>query len=283
MTHLVILTGLSGSGKSSALNALEDLGYYAIDNLPIKLLETFLELVSASGSEINKIALVMDLRDQSFAQNYPTVFKRVLDSNKNVEIVFFDASDETLTRRFNETRRKHPVSASSVEEGIRAEREALADLKDIATTVFDTSDMHIHELKKKIIERYAYEQTNEMQIRFISFGFKHGAPKNCDIILDVRFLSNPHFVRELKELCGKDKAVQDFINQDDRAEEFFKRTVDYLDFLIPNYKKEGKRYLSIGIGCTGGQHRSVYMAEKLAQKYSKNGPSSSEHKDLSRN
>lgn len=287
MNRLVIVTGLSGSGKSTALNALEDLDYFAIDNLPIKLLETFIELASKGESRISRIAIVMDLRDKDFLSQYPSVLSRVLDKYRGVEILFLDSSDEQLIKRFSETRRKHPLSKESVIEGIDKEREALDELKGMATSIVDTSDLNVHDLKKRLTESYASLESSGMQIRLISFGYKHGTPKNCDLILDVRFLNNPHFVSELREFTGLDSAVQDYINQDERADEFYKKTLDYLQFLIPNYAQEGKRYLTIGIGCTGGKHRSVYMADKLykalSQSLSTPYAVSIEHQDLDLN
>lgn len=263
LSKLVIISGLSGSGKSSALNALEDLDYYAIDNLPIKLFEKFTELLEGGGTEFSKIALVMDLRDSAFVENYPFVFRKVLKNFRGSEILFLDANDEVLTRRFSETRRKHPLSNVSIIEGIEKERKLLGDLKDLATSIIDTSTMDVHALKKRIIEQFAAPGTQKMQIRFVSFGFKNGVPKNCDLLFDVRFLNNPHFVPELRANTGLDDAVQKFILKDIRAEEFLNRTTDYLKFLIPHYATEGKTYLSIGIGCTGGKHRSVFMAKEI--------------------
>jgi len=263
MNRLIIVTGLSGSGKSTALNALEDLDYFAVDNLPIKLLETFIELASKGESRISKLAVVMDLRDKDFLNEYPTLLPKVLEKHQGVEILFLDSADEQLMQRFSETRRKHPLSKESVMEGIERERTALDELKGLATSIIDTSDLSVHDLKKRLTERYASVENSGLQIRVISFGYKHGTPKNCDLILDVRFLNNPHFVPALKAFTGLDSEVQKYIDQDNRANEFFSKTLDYLQFLIPNYAQEGKRYLTIGIGCTGGKHRSVYMADKL--------------------
>ncbi|MBN8555129.1 MAG: RNase adapter RapZ [Deltaproteobacteria bacterium] len=284
LSKLVIISGLSGSGKSSALNALEDLDYYAIDNLPIKLFEKFTELLEGGGTEFSKIALVMDLRDSAFVENYPFVFRKVLKNFRGSEILFLDANDEVLTRRFSETRRKHPLSNVSIIEGIEKERKLLGDLKDLATSIIDTSTMDVHALKKRIIEQFAAPGTQKMQIRFVSFGFKNGVPKNCDLLFDVRFLNNPHFVPELRANTGLDDAVQKFILKDIRAEEFLNRTTDYLKFLIPHYATEGKTYLSIGIGCTGGKHRSVFMAkeifDRLKSSLGKIHPIVLEHQDL---
>ncbi len=284
VTKLVIISGLSGSGKSTALNAFEDLDYYAVDNLPIKLFENFAELISGPTSKFSKIALVMDLRDSSFVDEYPVVFRRVLPNFKNAEILFLDSSDEVLTRRFSETRRKHPLSHGSVVDGIAKERKLLTDLKDLATTLIDTSAMDVHSLKRRIVEQYGGPGMDRMQVRFVSFGFKYGTPKNCDIVFDVRFLSNPHFNAELRDQNGLDKSVGDFIASDPRAKEWVDRTKDYLKFLVPHYAAEGKAYLSIGIGCTGGKHRSVYMANRLAEelKASKglDFPIAIEHQDL---
>jgi UPF0042 nucleotide-binding protein len=284
LNKLVIISGLSGSGKSTALNAIEDLDYYAIDNLPIKLFEKFSELLEGGGTEFSKIALVMDLRDSAFVENYPFVFRKVLKMFRGAEILFLDATDEVLTRRFSETRRKHPLSNVSILEGIAEERKLLGDLKDLATTIIDTSAMDVHALKKRIVEQFAAPGSQKMQIRLVSFGFKNGVPKNCDLLFDVRFLSNPHFVPELRSNTGLDKEVQEFISKDPRSEEFMARTTDYLKFLIPHYATEGKTYLSIGIGCTGGKHRSVFIAKeiynRLKASLGSNHPLVLEHQDL---
>lgn len=264
-SKLLIISGLSGSGKSVALNALEDLDYYAIDNLPIKLFENFVDLFVSPGSEARKIALVMDLRDSSFLSHYPVVFRRALKALPSSEILFLEASDETLIRRFSETRRKHPLNPQNIAEGLQQERKLLSELKDLATTIIDTSDMDVHTLKRRMIEQYSAPGAHKLQIRVVSFGFKYGPPKNCDLIFDVRFLSNPHFEPTLRHHTGRDSEVEGFLLKDPRTHEFIQRTTDYLKFLIPNYAQEGKTYLSIGIGCTGGKHRSVYIAESLGK------------------
>jgi len=284
LSKLVIISGLSGSGKSTALNAFEDLDYYAIDNLPIKLFEKFAELIVGANSEFSKIASVMDIRDSAFVENYPLVFRKVLPMFKNAEILFLEASDDVLIRRFSETRRKHPLAPGSISDGIAKERKVLGDLKVLGTTIIDTTTMDVHSLKKRINDQYGVQGSGLMQIRIVSFGFKYGTPKNCDLIFDVRFLSNPHFNADLRDCTGLDKSVADFIEKDHRAEDFLKRTTDYLAFLIPHYASEGKTYLSIGIGCTGGKHRSVYMANRLAEELSQSGkspyPILVDHQDL---
>lgn len=266
MNKIVIISGLSGSGKSTALNALEDLDFYAIDNLPIKLLEKFLELLSAGSPEINKIALGMDMRDQEFVKHYKNVFEIVLRTHPALEILFLDSNDESLQRRFSETRRKHPASKTNVAEGIQKERVALGELREMAHVVIDTSTMDVHQLKKRVTEQYSMAESGLLQVRLISFGFKYGLPKSSDLMLDVRFLNNPHFVTDLRGSSGLETSVQKFIQGDPRFSEFVDKTIDYFKFLIPQYRREGKRYLSIGIGCTGGKHRSVYVAELLAER-----------------
>lgn len=283
LSKLVIISGLSGSGKSTALNAFEDLDFYAVDNLPIKLFEKFAELLQTSN-ELTKVAMVMDLRDRNFAPNYSTVFRKVLSQFRTSEIVFLDANDEVLIRRFSETRRKHPLSNVSVSEGIAEERKVLSDLKDLAATIIDTTSMDVHALKKRIGEQFAAPGTQQMQIRVISFGFKYGVPKNCDLMIDVRFLTNPHFVAELREKSGLDKEVQEYIIKDARASDFLNRTQNYLEFLVPQYANEGKTYLTLGIGCTGGKHRSVFLAKELGDRlkatFGTQFPISVEHQDL---
>jgi len=265
LNKLIIISGLSGSGKSSALHAFEDLDFYAVDNLPIKLFEKFLEVVEAGSGELSKVAMVMDLRDRDFADTYPTVFRKILSRYKGAEILFLDATDEVLTRRFSETRRKHPLSSQSVAEGIMAERKILGDLKDLATVLIDTSAMDVHQLKKRIGEQFGAQGNQRMRVRLVSFGFKYGPPKNADLLIDVRFLSNPHFVPELKDASGLDAPVAAYIKGDPAFQDFLTKTQDYLKFLIPHYAQEGKSYLTIGVGCTGGKHRSVFLAEEIGQ------------------
>jgi UPF0042 nucleotide-binding protein len=270
-----------------ALNAFEDLDYYAIDNLPIKLFEKFVELFLSSNIEVSKFALVMDLRDSAFVQNYPVVFRKALSVVRGAEILFLEASDEVLIRRFSETRRKHPLTPQNITEGIHQERKLLADLKDLASTIIDTSEMDVHSLKKRIATQFAAPGSHQMQIRLVSFGFKYGTPKNCDLLFDVRFLSNPHFIPELREFTGLNPEVQEYVLKDPRTKDFIEKTVSYLNYLIPHYAAEGKSYLSIGIGCTGGKHRSVFMAGKIAeslnQEIKKLYPVTIEHQDLRSN
>jgi RNase adapter protein RapZ len=266
INQFVIVSGLSGSGKSTALNALEDMGFYAIDNLPIQLLEKLTQLFLAGPSDIQKIAIVMDLRDSAFIKHFPEAFRQVRRDFPKAEILYIEASDEVMTRRFSETRRKHPLSTQSVAEGIARERRLLSDLKDFATTIIDSSDMTVHDLKQRINDQFSGTSPLGMQIQFTSFGFKYGIPPNCDLLFDVRFLHNPHFVSELRDLTGLDKPVQDYILNDSRTTAFIEKTTEYLRFLIPEYAKEGKTYLSIGIGCTGGKHRSVFLTQTLAER-----------------
>ncbi len=268
MNQLVVITGLSGSGKSTALHALEDLDFYAIDNLPIKLLDKFIELIFSGAQDFPKVALVMDLRDQEFLENFERIFLQAKSNLPNVDILYLDADEEVLVRRFSETRRKHPLSPKDVPNGIKKEIQLLQTLKDLSTIHLDTSKMDVHQLKKRIAEQFGTPERSKLQVKFQSFGFKYGSPKNCDLLIDVRFLNNPHFVPELRAQSGLDAAVQDYIKLDSRLDDFLSRTIDYLEFLIPQYALEGKRYLSVGIGCTGGQHRSVFIAEILAQRLS---------------
>ncbi len=263
MTKIVIITGLSGSGKSTALHALEDLDFYAIDNLPIKLLPKLVELVTSTEGK-RGFALVMDLRDPEFATNFRSTFESALQTHPELEILVLESSDECLMRRFSETRRKHPASSQSVTEGIRKERELLHELKELSTAVIDTSEMDVHRLKQRVSEQFGGALSHKLQIRIVSFGYKYGNPKNCDLLLDVRFLKNPHFVPQLKANTGLDADVQQYIETDPRFEEFIEKTCSYLEFLIPQYYSEGKKYTGIGIGCTGGKHRSVFSAITLA-------------------
>ena len=266
INKLIIITGLSGSGKSVTMNALEDIGYYVIDNLPIKLFEKLSALLLDGSSEIEKLAIAMDLRDQSFILHYPEVFKKLKEKFQDSEILFLEANDETLLKRFSETRRKHPANQDSVAAGIATERKLLINLRHISNTSIDTSNMDVHSLKRRIQSQFSKPETQSMSISILSFGFKHAMPKNCDIVLDVRFLQNPHFEAELRDLTGLDEAVKTYIKKDGRAEEFLQKTLSFLEYLIPQYAHEGKTYLTIAIGCTGGKHRSVYVASELSER-----------------
>ncbi len=266
--RFVILTGLSGAGKSQAIRALEDLGYFCVDNLPVFLLQSFAEGVESGGTTAQPSAVVADVRDRNFQKEFPAIL-RTLRSKKalGARVIFLEATDEALVRRFSETRRPHPLAPDrSVLEGIVEERNHLAGIRATADYVFDTSNLTVHELRKSFMELSVEHTSAELVLTVLSFGYKFGVPLESDLLFDVRFLTNPHFDPKLRELNGLDSQVQDYLDKLKPTHEFLDRTTELLDFLIPEYRAEGKRYLTISIGCTGGRHRSVSIAEALAAK-----------------
>ena len=283
MTSLVIISGLSGSGKSTAMNVLEDLGYYCLDNLPLALLPKFIELCESSQGEINKVALAVDAREGLFFDRAPEEIKELRDKGHPVDLIFLDSSDTVLRKRYNETRRRHPLSVDgSIAEGIAREREMLKDLKSLSDFTIDTTDFNVHQLKEVIKGRYERADTNKLQINILSFGYKHGYPYDADMIFDVRFLPNPFFIDELKDLTGLDEKIKDFVLNKEDTKEYMKKLTDFLEFLIPRYEKEGKAYLTIALGCTGGKHRSVVLANELAQYFERLSPVT-RHRDIKKN
>ena len=268
----MILTGLSGSGKTHAVRALEDLGYFCVDNLPTQLIPTLAELASRDDTGLEKIALVVDVRERNFLRQFPRVFEK-LKASPGVKptLIFLEASHAALVRRFSETRRPHPMAPDrSVAEGIREEREKLNDIRSMADMIVDTSELTVHELRD-IFMRMSRDGRGraEMVVTLLSFGFKHGLPEDADLVFDVRFLPNPHFVDSLRRLTGRDRAVVRFMQKHDETGEFIKRLTSFLQFSLPQYVKEGKAYLTIAIGCTGGRHRSVMIAEALKRSLAK--------------
>ena len=270
---IIIITGLSGSGKSTAVAAFEDAGFYCVDNMPVDLLPKFLELPIESDSELKGLAFVMDLREKGFLTKYEAIFDSLKQKGYNFEILFLEANEQILQQRYSQTRRQHPVSqGKSVLAGIRAEREMLEDLKKAADNVINTSHYNVHELKS-IIFNIAQKSINlaPMRINIVSFGFKYGVPHDADLIIDVRFLANPYFVPELKALDGKSPNVKNYVLNSEEARKFLDKYFDLLDYLIPLYEKEGKAYLTIAIGCTGGRHRSVVIAQVIFNHIKKPG------------
>jgi RNase adapter protein RapZ len=269
---VVVVTGLSGAGKSTALRALEDLGFFCVDNLPTALAPNAVELCERGG--MTRVALGMDVRVRAFLGEVGMVIAKLEDGGRReVQVTFFDASDETLLRRFSETRRPHPLSAGvgeggalAVLDGVRIERERLSPLRALATRVFDTTDRSVHELRREVIEQFGPGSGGapRMVTRIVSFGFKFGAPVDADFVLDVRFLKNPYFVNELRLLPGTDKSVHDYVLAQEGARAFLAKTVDLFEFVLPRCEREGKSYLTIAIGCTGGRHRSVVLSEEMA-------------------
>jgi len=267
MVHFVVVTGLSGAGKTQALRYLEDLGFFCVDNLPPALISKFAELCSQSDGKINKVAVVMDIRGGEFFDSLAESLLFLQSNNYHYQVLFLEAEDETLIRRFKESRRRHPLSGEgSILEGIEAERERLHQIRLHADKIINTTDLTPQQLKQEIHEHFVGQKTSEnLIIRIISFGFKHGLPLDVDLLFDVRFLPNPHYIPELRDYTGTERAVRDYVLQWPVATEFLDKLQDMLEFLIPLYIKEGKTHLVIGIGCTGGQHRSVVVAERLGE------------------
>ena len=271
--RFVIVTGMSGGGKSTALRMLEDVGFYCVDNLPVPLIEKFVELIAMPNSEVGKVALGLDVRaDQPF-EDAQKVLEKLKENGYSFEILFMEASDQVLLKRYKETRRMHPLSPDGrVEDGILKERKILQDIRSKADYVIDTSKLLTRELKEEIDRIFVKnEEYNSLMITILSFGFKHGIPADADIVFDVRFLPNPFYIDELKYKTGNDKEVQDYVMSFPEAETFIDKLCDMLSFLIPNYVKEGKYQLVIGIGCTGGKHRSVTLANRLYSRLKNKG------------
>jgi len=263
--RFVIVTGMSGSGKLTAMKMLEDMGFFCVDNLPVPLIEKFIELANTPGSEITKVALGLDVRaDQKFADAFKEL-ERLKKNGLSYELIFMEASDKVLVKRYKETRRKHPLAGDgSIEEGIEKEREILKKVRKKADYVFDTSNLLTRVLKKELEKIFVENaEYNSLIIRVVSFGFKYGMPNDADLVFDVRFLPNPFYIDELKKKTGNDAPVHDYVMGFPEAGEFLDKATDMLDFLIPNYIKEGKNQLVIAIGCTGGRHRSVTLANEL--------------------
>jgi len=283
MTNLVIISGLSGSGKSTAVNVLEDIGYYCVDNIPPTLLPTFIELCENSDKEISKVALVIDIREGIFFDSAPGVIKEFKKKGYPVDIIFLESSDTTLVKRYKETRRKHPLSPDgNILEGISKEREMLKELKELSNYTIDTSELNVHQLRDIIKNKFDKSNTQNMLLNIISFGYKHGIPHDADMIFDVRFLPNPYFVESLKNLNGTDRQVLDFVMNKEECIECIEKLTEFLEYLIPNHEKEGKSYLTIAIGCTGGKHRSVVIANKLGEHFDNLSPIT-RHRDISKN
>lgn len=262
---IFIITGLSGSGKSTAMAALEDAGFYCIDNMPVDLLPKFLEMPLERDSEISGITLVMDLREKGFLAKYSVVFSELKKTGYYFEILFLEAEEEILVQRYSETRRQHPMSTGkSLLDDIRLEKKQLQDLRSAADLVINTSKFNVHELKSKILDIAQKSKKNvPLSINVLSFGFKYGIPYDADLIMDVRFIANPYFIPELKELDGEAQAIKDFVLDHNDTSAFLEKYLDLLDYLIPLYEKEGKAYLTIALGCTGGRHRSVTIARTI--------------------
>jgi RNase adapter protein RapZ len=263
---VVIITGVSGSGMSSALKAFEDLGYFSIDNLPVQLIPTFVRLCDES-TEIDRTAFVVDVRSREFLGMFPRIHAELREKGVNVTVLFLDADDDVLMRRYSETRRPHPLPDQDVVAAIRVERELLSEIRAVADIVIDTSEHSVHTLRDVIKDRFAEKTSaHELNVTISSFGFRHGLPRGLDMLFDVRFLPNPHFIPELRAFTGKDAAVVEYLRSESEVEETIKRLVDLLTYLLPRFQREGKSYLGVGIGCTGGRHRSVMVAEAINER-----------------
>jgi RNase adapter protein RapZ len=280
-SQLVILTGLSGSGKGSVLNTFEDLGFYCVDNLPVALIPMFSELYGNSAGEIERAALLVDVREGEQIEKLPGIYRR-LSSEHPATLVFIEASDEVLMRRFSETRRPHPLGRSySVLEGIREERRRMAPIRRLADIVIDTSKFNVHELRQFITDRFQSQSQRPLLVSVVSFGFRYGIPADADLVFDVRFLPNPHFVPKLRPYSGRDARVARYIRSFPQTGEFLRRIESLLSYLIPHYIAEGKSYLTVALGCTGGRHRSVTLAEVVRRVLKKKGYSTKVvHRDL---
>jgi len=269
-THrIVVVTGLSGAGKSTATKALEDLGFFCIDNLPVMLLPKLLELVShGTSDEVQRLAIVVDAREGRFLDSTPAALEEVRREGHQLEVVFFDCADDALMRRFSETRRRHPLSPEgSVQEGIALERGMLTQLRALADQIVDTTRMNVHELRDVITAKFGGPgQDDKLNLTLLSFGFRNGIPTASDLVFDVRFLPNPYFVEGLKAHPGTDPRVAAWVLERMQTQEFLARLESLLQFLIPQYRAEGKSYLTVSIGCTGGRHRSVALAEELGRR-----------------
>lgn len=271
--RFVVVTGMSGGGKTTALKMLEDAGFYCVDNLPVFLIEKFVELSSMPNGEINKVAMGLDVRAGQSFSDITQILKELKEKGYSFEILFMDASEAALIKRYKETRRVHPLAVDGrVEEGVRKERKILEQIRQNADYVLDTSKLLTRELKEELDRIFVKnEEYNSLMINVMSFGFKHGIPADADLVFDVRFLPNPFYIEELKHKTGNDQEVQDYVMSFQESEEFMTRLVDMIQFLIPNYIKEGKYSLVIAIGCTGGKHRSVTLANELYKRMENQG------------
>jgi len=270
--RLVVVTGLSGSGKSTAIHVLEDLGFYCIDNLPIALIPRLVELWETSRDEVRRVALGIDVRARHFLAEFPRVFDELRAQDVALEVLYLEASDDVLVRRFSETRRPHPADqGGGIADGIRREREKLHGLRELADRILDTSAFTVHEFRSALRDLVDRPEPGTMTIGLLSFGYKYGLPTDADLVLDCRFLPNPFFVEGLRDKTGSDPAVADYVLGRDETQEFVQRLVDLLEFTLPRYRREGKSYLTVALGCTGGRHRSIVLVEELRRRLQEGG------------
>jgi len=286
MERLIVITGLSGSGKTLAADCFEDLGYFCVDNLPVGLIAPFRKLVERSREPVKRAALVIDARGRAFFEKLPEILHELRDEQAPVELLFFDCANDVLKRRFSATRRPHPMAGDgdTLEQAIERERAAVGPLHDLADRIIDTSEFTAHQLRKFL--KNAYEVSTEAavpRVNVVSFGFKYGVPAEVDLVFDVRFLPNPYFVESLRPLDGRDPRIRDFLDESAVTGEFFERLRGFLDYLVPHYAEEGKSYLTVALGCTGGKHRSVALAERLGRHFRTTDlPTSVSHRDVGR-
>lgn len=279
--QLVIITGMSGAGRTTTAKVLEDLGYFVIDNLPPSLISRVFELASHHGSSVDRVALVVDVRGRQFFGDLRATLDDLRTRGTPMRVLFLDASDESLVARFEAARRTHPLAGEDrILDGITRERSLLSDLRAEADLVIDTSDTNVHQLRDRLIDAFAEPGQRGMVVNVVSFGFKNGAPRDADLVLDVRFLPNPHWEEALRPYTGVDQPVHDYVMASDQAKEFLERLQGLLDLMVPAFEADGKRYLTIAIGCTGGKHRSVVLGEKVASHIRELGlPVQVEHRD----
>ena len=279
--HLVVLTGLSGSGKSTVLKSFEDMGFYCVDNLPVELMPIFAELHAAGEGDFARAALMIDAREGLQLQKLPPLLKH-LRKDHPITLVFIEAQDDALLRRYSETRRPHPLGKDySVRESLRHERELMAPIRKLADVVIDTTQFNVHELRQFVTERFKNPDKRPLMVSVVSFGYRYGVPTDADLVFDVRFLPNPHFVPRLREFTGKDPKVRRYIRSFPQTAEFLRRVEGLLSYLIPHYAREGKSYLTIAFGCTGGRHRSVMMSEAVKKYLEKRGTTAKVvHRDI---
>jgi UPF0042 nucleotide-binding protein len=279
--HLVVLTGLSGSGKSTVLKTFEDMGFYCVDNLPVELMPIFAELHGAGDGDFARAALMIDAREGLQLQKLPPLLKH-LRKDHPITLVFIEAQDDALLRRYSETRRPHPLGKDySVRESLRHERELMAPIRKLADVVIDTTQFNVHELRQFVTERFKNPDKRPLMVSVVSFGYRYGVPTDADLVFDVRFLPNPHFVPRLREFTGKNPKVRRYIRSFPQTGEFLRRVEGLLTYLIPHYAREGKSYLTIAFGCTGGRHRSVMMSEAVKKYLEKHGSTAKVvHRDI---
>ncbi|HYL99908.1 MAG TPA: RNase adapter RapZ [Blastocatellia bacterium] len=280
---VVIITGISGSGLSSALKAFEDMGYFAADNVPVQLIPTFVRLCAQTG-DVQRTAFVIDARSREFLGDFPKIHEELLRQGISVTVLFLEADDEVLRRRYSETRRPHPLPDQDVAVAIHQERELLSQIRELADVMIDSSEHTVHTLRDAIRDRFAEKGAAQtMNVKLVSFGYRHGLPREADVLFDVRFLPNPHFIPELRKLTGLDQPVIDYLEKSGEVLEAISRFADLLAYLLPKFEREGKSYLTIGIGCTGGRHRSVMVAAALKSKLTDLGHKVSViHRDIER-